>query len=46
MYAINTVLRVIRFISSSLIGLIIGFIFGYVVAKTGDISSIQKIIGL
>jgi len=40
MYALNTFLRVIRFLANSLVGILVGFALGYMVAK-GDFSVSQ-----
>jgi hypothetical protein len=35
MYVINTILRIIRFVSNSFIGLVVGFILGWFAAHLG-----------
>jgi len=35
MYALNTFLRVVRFISNSFIGIVVGFVLGYLAAQGG-----------
>jgi len=43
MYALNTFLRVTRFLANSFIGLVVGFIVGYMVASSGTpVALIEK----
>jgi len=35
MYALNTFLRVARFVANSFVGLVVGFVAGYLVASGG-----------
>jgi len=45
MYALNTFLRVVRFLSNSFIGLVVGFMLG-LLASEHDISIIPTWLGL
>jgi uncharacterized membrane protein YccC len=44
MYAANTFLRIVRFISNTFIGLVLGFLLGYAFAHTGNVQAINSIL--
>jgi len=45
MYALNSYLRLFRFIANSLIGLVVGFCLG-VVSQGGSVASVLRLFGI
>jgi len=42
MYGLNTFLRFVRFVSNSFIGLVVGFVAGYIAANIGIAETITR----